>query len=111
MHSQQDVSKAGGTEHQPVQASVEAPELSQTTDANLHVDMAENQPSERQGKARGKGQKGKKTKKDYAAWAGATAGARAIATAQFQGNPDAMNGFPPTQFGHAGVIVTHAGAS
>ena len=67
MHSQQDVSKADGTEHQPFQASVAALELSQTTDANLQVDMAENQSGERQGKARGKGQKGKKTKKDYAA--------------------------------------------
>ena len=36
-----------------------------------------------------KAQKGKRTKKDYAAWAGATAETRAIATAHLEGNPDA----------------------
>lgn len=40
------------------------------------------------GQANSKGKKGRKTKKDYAAWAGATAESRAMARAHLDGNPD-----------------------
>lgn len=47
------------------------------------------------GKASSKGQKSKKTKKDYAAWAGATAETRALATSHLEGNPDIAHNSQP----------------
>ena len=47
-----------------------------------------------------KGQKSRRGKKDYAAWAGATAETRAIAIAHLEGNPDLVNVSQPM---HAGT--------
>ena len=60
------------------------------------------------GKAAGKGQKSRKTKKDYAAWAGATAETRAIATAQQQSDPDAAEGSEPAHAGVKGMSLSTA---
>ena len=54
-------------------------------------------------KASSRAQKHKKTKKDYAAWAGATAETRAVATAHLEGNPDVAD---DVQSMHAGVKGT-----
>lgn len=75
----------------PDQGATEAADESQRADADLQTNQSETQASGRQGKASGKSQKSKRTKKDYAAWAGATAETRAIASAQLQGNPDAAD--------------------
>ena len=83
----------------PVQAATEAADESQRRDADLQTNQPESQASDRQGKASGKSQKSKRTKKDYAAWAGATAETRAIASAQLQGNPDAADATVLTQTG------------
>lgn len=56
------------------------------------------------GKPSSKGQKSKRGKKDYAAWAGATAETRAIATAHLEGNPDLVNVSQPM---HAGTQRCH----
>ena len=53
-------------------------------------------------KASSKGHKSKKTKKDYAAWAGATAETRALATAHLEGNPDIADNSQPM---HAGTFL------
>lgn len=57
------------------------------------------------GKASSKGQKSKKTKKDYAAWAGATAETRALATAHLEGNPDIANNSQPMHASAQGILL------
>lgn len=83
----------------PDQAAIEASGESQRPDADLQTDQTETPVSERQGKASGRSQKSKRTKKDYAAWAGATAETRAIASAQLQSNADGAEASEPTQTG------------
>lgn len=83
----------------PDQAATEAAGESQRPDAELQTNQPETQANDRQGKASGKNQKSKRTKKDYAAWAGATAETRALASAQLQGNPDAADATGLTQTG------------
>ena len=56
-------------------------EALQTSDVTAHGDKAEAQAPECKGKAASKAHKTKRTKKDYAAWAGATSETRALATA------------------------------
>lgn len=51
-------------------------------------------------KAPKKGQRGRRTKKDYAAWAGATPEARATAVAHLEGNPDAVDLQKPSEQQH-----------
>ncbi|KAA6425902.1 MAG: La-related 7 [Trebouxia sp. A1-2] len=82
-----------------LRAAIEASGESQRPDADLQTDQTETPVSERQGKASGRSQKSKRTKKDYAAWAGATAETRAIASAQLQSNADGAEASEPTQTG------------
>ncbi len=96
--SQQGASQTTDSQ-KPDQAATEAADESQRPDADLHTNQPEAPASDRQGKASGKRQKSKRTKKDYAAWAGATAETRAIASAQLQGNPDAADATGLTQTG------------
>lgn len=56
-----------------------------------------------------RGQKSKRGKKDYAAWAGATAETRAIATAHLEGNPDLVNVSQPMHAGAQSMSLLTAG--
>ncbi len=98
LQSQQGASQTTDSQ-KPDQAATEAADESQRPDADLQTNQSETQASDRQGKASGKSQKSKRTKKDYAAWAGANAETRAIASAQLQGNPDAADATGLTQTG------------
>lgn len=57
------------------------------------------------GEASTKSQTSKKTKKDYAAWAGATAETRAIARAHLKGNPDMADNIQPMLAGVKGELL------
>ncbi len=98
IQSQQGASQTTDSQ-KPDQAATEAAGESQRPDAELQTNQSEAKASDRPGKAPGKSQKSKRTKKDYAAWAGATAETRAIASAQLQGNPDAADATGLTQTG------------
>ena len=98
--SQQGASQTTDSQ-KPGQAAAEAADESQRPKADLQTNQSETQASDGQGTASGKSQKSKRTKKDYAAWAGATAETRAIASAQLQGNPDAAEAAGLTQTGQS----------
>ena len=79
-----------------------SPSLDSNTQSNDNVGQ---DAETKGGKAAGKGQKSRRTKKDYAAWAGATAETRAIATAHQQSNPDAAEASEPAHGGMKGMSL------
>lgn len=99
-HAQASTMQQGQFEAQAPQANSSSVGSEQQSNATTpHADQgAGGQP--KGGKPSSKGQKSKRGKKDYAAWAGATAETRAIATAHLEGNPDLVNMSQPS---HAGA--------
>ena len=89
------VTESDGKSQQPT-AAQDHTDASEQSDASLSDGIHDGIGKKAQ-KTISKRQKGRKTKKDYAAWAGATAETRAAAVAQLQGNPDAADAQAPKE--------------
>ena len=105
-------SQAQAASTQQGQSEVDEPQASsspvageeQSNASMVHADQGAGSQS-KGGKAASKGQKSKKTKKDYAAWAGATAETRALAASHLEGNPDIAHNSQPMHAGAQGTKV------
>lgn len=94
--------------HQPQASSSPVAGEEEPNATMVHGDQAAGSQT-KGGKASSKGQKSKKTKKDYAAWAGATAETRALATAHLEGNPDMADNSQRMHAGAQGIKLVTGG--
>ena len=102
LQAQAASTQQGQPEAQEAQASsLPVGRKEQPNNTMVHADQGAGMHT-KGGKA-SKGQKSKKTKKDYAAWAGATAETRALATGHLEGNPDIADNTQPMHAGAQGI--------